>query len=117
MDEAHLILDVKRGDSMDTITKVCHFSENIHPALYLNVSLQHYEHLFKINSPLPKAEQPAAGKQTQTYHSHYLQSKIFRALERLEAETKLTTQEEAQKSGEAMSPPPPPPPESPHQGS
>jgi import inner membrane translocase subunit TIM16 len=84
------------------------------------MSLQNYEHLFKINSPPPKPEQPAAVKQTQIYHSLYLQSKVFRALERLEAEVKLASQEAAQKSAEATStqpPPPPPPPESPPQGS
>jgi import inner membrane translocase subunit TIM16 len=104
---------------METMTKVCHFQKIISPTpiCHINLSLQNYEHLFKVNSLPPKVEQPPAGKQTQIYHSHYLQSKIFRALERLEAESKLASQETVQNSGEATPPKPPPPPESPNQGS
>nr|GAT57617.1 mitochondrial import inner membrane translocase subunit tim16 [Mycena chlorophos] len=59
LDEAQLILNVKNGDTPDKI-------------------LQQYEHLFKANSP-----QPAAKRQA---HSHYIQSKVVRARERLDAE-------------------------------
>ncbi|KIY74281.1 hypothetical protein CYLTODRAFT_340455, partial [Cylindrobasidium torrendii FP15055 ss-10] len=51
----------------------------------LEAVMKQYEHLFKANSP------PAR------IHSHYLQSKVVRARERLEAELKGST------------PPPPPP--------
>ena len=53
---------------------------------------KHYEHLFKQNSPLETTApaKPVAGKRAQVkYHSHYLQSKVFRARERIEAEHKL----------------------------
>ncbi|KAF7315355.1 Mitochondrial import inner membrane translocase subunit tim16 [Mycena indigotica] len=60
LDEAQLILNVKNGETSDKI-------------------LQHYEHLFKANSPPPQAKQ-------QSPHSHYIQSKVVRARERLEAE-------------------------------
>ncbi|KAF8200867.1 Pam16-domain-containing protein, partial [Pholiota molesta] len=70
VDEAQLILNVKRDDAMEQVMK-------------------NYEHLFKINSPPPPPAKPATGKQVQSYHSHYLQSKVWRARERLEAELKI----------------------------
>ena len=54
------------------------------------LSCQNYEHLFKVNAPLPKPDKPLTGKQTTLpSHSHYLQSKVFRARERIEAELKV----------------------------
>jgi import inner membrane translocase subunit TIM16 len=54
--------------------------------------VQRYEHLFKYNS-LPGVTaptKPVVGKRAQVkYHSHYLQSKVVRARERIEAEHKL----------------------------
>ncbi|KAI6046132.1 hypothetical protein EDC04DRAFT_2632127 [Pisolithus marmoratus] len=92
LDEAHLILNVKRGEAMEQI-------------------LKNYEHMFKANSPRPAADPPAsgsrAGKQPAApEHSHYLQSKVVRARERIEAEVKLAQQEatlpgESQRSGDA----------------
>lgn len=79
LDEAHLILNVKRGGVMEAV-------------------LKNYDHLFKANSP-PPAPDPSvsnarAGKQSMPpVHSHYLQSKVLRARERIEAETSLTQQE------------------------
>ncbi|KAF9478635.1 protein transporter [Pholiota conissans] len=70
VDEAQLILNVKRESPMEQI-------------------LKNYEHLFKVNSPPPPPAKPATGKQTPSYHSHYLQSKVWRARERLEAEFKI----------------------------
>ncbi|KAJ6593822.1 Pam16-domain-containing protein [Mycena capillaripes] len=65
LDEAHLILNIKHGEEMEKI-------------------LQSYEHLFKANSAPPK---PPPGKQpTIISHSHYIQSKVVRARERIEAE-------------------------------
>ncbi|KAJ7901748.1 Pam16-domain-containing protein, partial [Mycena olivaceomarginata] len=65
LDEAHLILDVKNGEEMEKI-------------------LKSYEHLFKVNSAPAK---PPPGKQPSIIsHSHYIQSKVVRARERIEAE-------------------------------
>ncbi|KAI6113267.1 protein transporter [Pisolithus croceorrhizus] len=85
LDEAHLILNVKRGEAMEQI-------------------LKSYEHLFKANSPRPApdpvAGSPRGGKQpTAPEYSHYLQSKVVRARERIEAEVELT-QQEARPPGE-----------------
>ncbi|KAH9858409.1 Pam16-domain-containing protein [Lenzites betulinus] len=82
-DEARLILNVKREDTVERI-------------------VQNYEHLFKQNAPAEKAPaKPAQGKAPLPTHSHYLQSKVVRAKERLEAELKEGLAEEA-------APPPPP---------
>ncbi|OCF44510.1 hypothetical protein I317_01582 [Kwoniella heveanensis CBS 569] len=77
LDEAHLILNVKRDDPLDVIQK-------------------NYERIFAANGPPPPASKPeahttpasAAGKKASKAptHSHYLQSKVFRALERIKAE-------------------------------
>ncbi|TFK22580.1 protein transporter [Coprinopsis marcescibilis] len=88
IDEAQLILNVKKDTPMEQV-------------------LKNYEHLFKANSPPAKPEKPVkpvTGKQAAIpTHSHYLQSKVFRAKERWEAELKL--------SGSAPEAPPPPPPQ------
>ncbi|KAG5650674.1 hypothetical protein H0H81_011409 [Sphagnurus paluster] len=70
LDEANLILNVKREDSLEQV-------------------LKNYEHLFKANSPAPAPEKPVRGKAQPPSHSHYLQSKVVRARERIEAELKL----------------------------
>ncbi|KAJ3868531.1 hypothetical protein EV359DRAFT_60540 [Lentinula novae-zelandiae] len=104
LDEAHLILNVKRGEEMDNV-------------------LKHYEHLFKANSPPalpPKSAAPAPRARTPgQFHSHYLQSKVFRARERIEAENKIPTEAETEADQKATGgskssshPPPPPPPPS-----
>ncbi|OCH84541.1 protein transporter, partial [Obba rivulosa] len=99
LDEAQLILNVKKGDSADSV-------------------MQRYEHLFKANSPPPAPAKPAAatsrgGKQPPSHaYSHYLQSKVVRARERIEAEMKLA--EEPVAEAPQATPPPPssaPPPE------
>ncbi|KAK7057278.1 Pam16-domain-containing protein [Favolaschia claudopus] len=83
LDEAHLILNVKNGEQIEKV-------------------MQSYEHLFKVNSLPPK---PAAGKQPSIIsHSHYIQSKVVRARERIEAEV---TSPKPPAGPEA--PPPPPP--------
>ncbi|KAG5221340.1 protein phosphatase [Salix suchowensis] len=72
LDEAHLILNIKRGESMENV-------------------LKHYEHLFKANStppPLPKPQATGGKLPPPPAHSHYLQSKVVRARERIEAEVK-----------------------------
>ncbi|KAJ3571762.1 hypothetical protein NP233_g3535 [Leucocoprinus birnbaumii] len=98
LDEAQLILNVKRDDELEKI-------------------MRNYEHLFKANSPpAPKADEakkPPTGKPSAppTY-SHYVQSKVVRARERLEAELKAAETTDAA----AQAPPPtqpgtqPPPP-------
>ncbi|KAG8897545.1 hypothetical protein FRB99_008094 [Tulasnella sp. 403] len=90
LDEAHLILNVKKGDPIESIIK-------------------NYEHLFKINSP----PAPPTGEATTTartggrhhpatrFHSHYIQSKVVRARERIEAELKIQQEaEDARRLGE-----------------
>ncbi|KZV70089.1 hypothetical protein PENSPDRAFT_632186 [Peniophora sp. CONT] len=75
LDEAHLILNVKRGDPMENIMKAC-------------------DHLFKANSPQPAKKAPAKpapgqkGVPPPPAHSHYVQSKVVRARERIQAEAK-----------------------------
>ncbi|KAI0744189.1 Pam16-domain-containing protein [Daedaleopsis nitida] len=86
-DEARLVLNVKREDAVEKI-------------------VQNYEHLFKMNSPPAPPAKPASGKQAPPVHSHYLQSKVVRAKERLEAELQAELAEQ-------NAPPPPPPPEAP----
>jgi len=75
-------------------------------------TLQRYEHLFKQNS-LPEVTtptKPVAGKRVPVkYHSHYLQSKVVRARERIEAEHKLqSTSSEPAPQPTPESPPPNP---------
>ncbi|KAH7108246.1 hypothetical protein BKA62DRAFT_681614 [Auriculariales sp. MPI-PUGE-AT-0066] len=108
LDEAHLILNTKRGDNVEKV-------------------LQHYEHLFKANAapvvevtPKPAAAdgQAQAGKffsarHQQTgprYSSPYLQSKVVRAKERIEAELRIAEEEPVSE------PPPPPAPTEPPAG-
>ncbi|CAK5281482.1 unnamed protein product [Mycena citricolor] len=86
LDEAHLILNVKQGEEL---TKI----------------LENYEHLFKANSPPTKA---APGKQPSIInHSHYIQSKVVRARERLEAELEIP--QAASESAPTPETPPSPP--------
>lgn len=71
LDEAQLILNVKRGDAMEQV-------------------LKNYEHLFKANSP-PVSDKPLSGRTTMMpAYSHYLQSKVVCAKERIEAEMELS---------------------------
>ncbi|KAJ9108313.1 hypothetical protein QFC20_003474 [Naganishia adeliensis] len=76
MDEACLILNVKKDTPLEAVTK-------------------NYENLFKANAPPepPAAPEPNApptrasrGKPSKPVYSHYLQSKVYRALERIKAE-------------------------------
>ncbi|KZW00258.1 hypothetical protein EXIGLDRAFT_711427 [Exidia glandulosa HHB12029] len=107
LDEARMILNLKQNEPMEKV-------------------LQHYEHLFQANAPPVAAEakaaaEGAAGGAQQgrffnsrgagpRYHSIYLQSKIVRARERIEAETKLA--EEAHETVPEQPEQPPPPPSS-----
>lgn len=106
VDEAHLILNAKRGDPLSQI-------------------LKNYEVLFKANSPPepPTAQATAAAGArsrgaTHRFHSHYIQSKVVRARERIEAEFEIQQEaENAQRAGEQPTdstgaPPPPNPPPS-----
>ncbi|KAF5389378.1 hypothetical protein D9757_004329 [Collybiopsis confluens] len=74
--------------------------------------LNHYEHLFKANAPPLQPQKPATPsprtKSAAPHHSHYLQSKVVRARERIEAENKVAVETE-QKSSDSSSHPPPPP--------
>ncbi|RDB16807.1 Mitochondrial import inner membrane translocase subunit TIM16 [Hypsizygus marmoreus] len=104
LDEANLILNVKREDSLEK-------------------ALKNYEHLFKANAfAPPPPDKPIRGRHVHPIHSHYLQSKVVRARERIEAEFKAA---EAPAAAEAGAPgagtpgsthaPPPPPPPPPHE--
>ncbi|KAF8629246.1 hypothetical protein AX17_005825 [Amanita inopinata Kibby_2008] len=67
LDEAHLILNVKHSEGIEHVIK-------------------NYEHLFKANSA-PALEKSTSGRNLATFsRSHYLQSKVVRAKERIEAE-------------------------------
>ncbi|KAF8502109.1 Pam16-domain-containing protein, partial [Russula emetica] len=77
LDEAHLILNTKRGEAVERV-------------------LQNYEHLFKANAPAeaPPTNAPGGrGGATIPRHSHYLQSKVVRARERIEAELEMAREE------------------------
>ncbi|KAK7472609.1 mitochondrial import inner membrane translocase subunit TIM16 [Stygiomarasmius scandens] len=100
LDEAHLILNVKRGEEMEKI-------------------LSNYEHLFKANSPPPPPPKgtPTSGSRAKAVptNSHYLQSKVVRARERIEAELKVASEveksaAESESPSSSSTPPPPPPP-------
>ncbi|KIK67063.1 hypothetical protein GYMLUDRAFT_69258 [Collybiopsis luxurians FD-317 M1] len=95
LDEAHLILNVRRGEEMETI-------------------LKHYEHLFKANEPPPSPPKPTTpsprGKSIAQYQSHYIQSKVVRARERIEAENKMIAETDSAADTSSESHPPPPPP-------
>ncbi|KZT10748.1 uncharacterized protein LAESUDRAFT_672215 [Laetiporus sulphureus 93-53] len=91
-EEARMILNVKKDDPLERI-------------------LQHYQHLFKANSPPPPPPKPVPGQRVPPppAYSHYLQSKVVRARERIEAELKVGEQPSASTTD---APPPPPPPSS-----
>ncbi|KAI0093082.1 hypothetical protein BDY19DRAFT_406875 [Irpex rosettiformis] len=91
LDEARLILNLKKEDPAEKI-------------------IQHYDHLFKVNSP-PAAppKPPTAGKKVPlAVYSHYLQSKIVRARERIDAEIAGETASKSQPQPTETTPPPPP---------
>jgi len=71
LDEAQLILNLKREEGIEEV-------------------LKNYEHLFKANSSPPSPPQPTSSRTTSPTYSHYLQSKVVRARERIEAEMKLS---------------------------
>ncbi|KAL1689432.1 hypothetical protein GGG16DRAFT_115031 [Schizophyllum commune] len=91
LDEAELILNVKREAEMEQVVK-------------------NYEHLFKMNSPKEapaQPQKPVRGKKlAPPTHSHYLQSKVVRARERIEAE-RQAGQPPSGPAPTADAPPPP----------
>ncbi|ORY31585.1 hypothetical protein BCR39DRAFT_525787 [Naematelia encephala] len=110
IDEARMILNVKKDDPMEIIQR-------------------QYDAIFTANGPppepAPSANSPQPGKRPSRApaHSHYLQSKVYRALERIRAER---AEEPTPPAGEVRdaagqgtdaaptvttaAPPPPPPP-------
>ncbi|GFZ51076.1 hypothetical protein JCM24511_08834 [Saitozyma sp. JCM 24511] len=100
LDEAHQILNVKKDEPMDVIQKVgCGVipiasNGDIDDRSLVSIAgMRSYERIFKANGPPPEPAPTASGKQPAgtarkkgTTHSHYLQSKVFRALERIQAE-------------------------------
>lgn len=115
LDEAHLILNTKREEALEAVLKVRLVPPLIAGLIVTLENGQNYEHLFKMNSPPPPPEtvKPRlAGKQPSYVptNSHYLQSKVVRARERIEAELKVVTEDasvEAATSHEVPTPPPP----------
>jgi len=86
LDEAHVILNAKRGDNLEHI-------------------LRNYEQLFKANAP-PEAPPKTAPRSMATpRHSHYLQSKVVRARERIEAELKIAAEEPPPATSDSASSP------------
>ena len=89
-------------------------------SFFATLTLQNYEHLFKANSPPAAPAKPTSGRQAQPIHSHYLQSKVVRARERLDAELKAalgedsatSTAPQAEAQAGSQSGPTPPPPSS-----
>lgn len=60
------------------------------------IPFQHYEHMWKANAPPAAPTKPTAHsgkKAVPPAYSHYLQSKVFRARERIEAEQKALASE------------------------
>jgi import inner membrane translocase subunit TIM16 len=107
LDEAHLILNSKKEDALEVIEKVSLVClDGIclswpYPLVGHSTDMQNFETLFKANSPPPEAapsakpsaptsaatrQTPASRKSKQPQYSHYLQSKVYRALERIKAE-------------------------------
>lgn len=104
LEEAQLILNVKKGDSMEKIAEVslhdsfCSMYERENHRADRLTRFQNYERIFKANArPDPPAATDAAAKAKAAsgrrnkppavVYSHYLQSKVFRALERIKAES------------------------------
>lgn len=130
VDEARLILNVKKDDPIEAVLKVRSVFLSGRPLTLrlptrtfpspFSLLTQHYEHLFKVNSPPAEkpAPKPHAGRKPPPIpaYSHYLQSKVWRAKARLEAELKEAQEEQTPPPAEAPSntsssdPPPPPPP-------
>ncbi|TDL26088.1 hypothetical protein BD410DRAFT_716659, partial [Rickenella mellea] len=91
LDEAHLILNLKRGEPVENV-------------------LRNYEHLFKANSSPPPPETPSTGtgrQATPRFYSHYLQSKVVSAHARIEAELKIPEMEEMVPDPPGSTPKPP----------
>ena len=119
LDEAHLILNTKKEESLEKVLQVrCLVYTQVRADISTLLG-QHYEHLFKANSPpavdpAPAAKPRAGVRQSaQPSYSHYLQSKVVRARERIEAEHKTLLSEDSSSSQAAPPPPsqnPPPPP-------
>jgi mitochondrial import inner membrane translocase subunit TIM16 len=118
LDEANLILNVKRDDSIEKILKVQCCSYYTIPQLFTFFFLccQNYAHLFKANSPAAKQDNSPTVKQNPPAHSHYLQSKVFRARERIEAELNIKEAPAAAERIDLATSSPPSPPETPSRG-
>lgn len=93
-----MILNVKKDDPLEVVEKVREHDGRPGKPLGTNAALplQNYERIFAANSPPDPAKQSApttptrassrAARQKVVGYSHYLQSKVFRALERIKAE-------------------------------
>jgi len=98
LDEAHLILNMKRGEAVERILQVRPSVRTLSIATAPSQLFvyQNYEHLFKANAPAEAPPTNAPGGRGATAiprHSHYLQSKVVRARERIEAELEIVREE------------------------
>jgi import inner membrane translocase subunit TIM16 len=109
MEEACLILNVKKEEPLDVIEKVGPFDRyslrsrmppfaDCASFAFGNPPIQHYETIFAANAPKPP---PSGTKKSPAGGSHYLQSKVFRALERIKAEKELEAAAAAEEGGAA----------------
>ena len=87
VDEARMILNIKGDVSLDAMRRAGGVPEQLR-----NEMVQHYERLFQINAP-PAPKGKTGGGQG----SFYIQSKVVRARERIEAEWSLCKPENAEK--------------------
>jgi import inner membrane translocase subunit TIM16 len=108
LDEAHVILNAKRGDNLEHILRVrlgvllsggFFFSDDI---FFLH---QNYEQLFKANAPPETLPKTTPRSMATPRHSHYLQSKVVRARERIEAEWKIAAEEPPPATSDSTSSP------------
>lgn len=106
LDEARLILNLKKEDPAEKILQVCRLHFLARAPTEID---QHYEHLFKANSPPEAPPKPAPGKKAPlAAYSHYLQSKIVRARERIDAEVAGEAAPKTEPHPAETTPPPPP---------
>lgn len=107
LDEAKLILNLKQATEAEKeqLVKVCCFMILMMTRADIRATIeQNYEHLFATNAPpAPK------GKSGGGSGSFYVQSKIVRARERIEAEWKEVAKAFEQQKAVKDTPTPPPP--------
>jgi hypothetical protein len=96
LDEAHLILNTKHEEGLEQILKVRWDLLYCRPAL-TSCDHQGYKRLFRANAPpevpLPTSAPVGRGAAVIPRHPHYLQSRVARVWERVEAEQEMAREE------------------------